>query len=156
MWTVPPATPRNFVLTGAVFWFLNVNLYRGEKGTGFYLSQDKFTSHFLKEKEVQLLFLEYGRSIKEKKELGSTFKSLILLHIFLKEEEIQLMNSSSNCYSLNMVGLEDEEAMRKVSRLLSSPSFLPSFSSSLLHSKLLEGKFEEEWVMRGLNKRRPS
>jgi hypothetical protein len=74
----------------------------------------------------------------------------------LKEEEVQLMNSSSNCYSLNTVGLEDEEAMRKVSRLLSSPSSLPSFSSSLLNSKLLEGKFEEEWVMRGLNKRRPS
>jgi hypothetical protein len=55
-----------------------------------------------------------------------------------------------------MVGLEDEEAMRKVSSLLSSPSSLPSFSSSLLISKLLEGKFEEEWVMRGLNKRRPS
>jgi hypothetical protein len=36
MWTVPPATPRNFVLIGAVFWFLNVNLYRRQKGTGFY------------------------------------------------------------------------------------------------------------------------
>jgi hypothetical protein len=55
-----------------------------------------------------------------------------------------------------MVGLEDEEAMRKVSRLLSSPSSLPSFSSSLLNNKVLERKFEEEWVMRGLNKRRPS
>jgi hypothetical protein len=65
------------------------------------------------------------------------------------------MNWSSNCYSLNMVGLEDEEAMRKVSKLLSSPSSFPSFSSSLLNSKVLEGKFEEEWVMRGLNKRRP-
>jgi hypothetical protein len=49
---------------------------------------------------------------------------------------------------LNIVGLEDEEAMRKVSRLLSSPSSLPSFSSSLLNSKLLEGKFGEEWVMK--------
>jgi hypothetical protein len=91
-----------------------------------------------------LLFLEYFWSIEEKKELGSTFKRLILLHIFLKEKAVQLMNSSSNCYSLNIVGLEDEEAMRKVSRLLSSPSSLLSFSSSLLNSKLLEGKFEEE------------
>ncbi len=67
MWTVPPATPRNFVLIGAVFWFLNVSRYRGEKGTLFYFSQVNFTSHFLKEKEVQLLFLEYVWSIKEKK-----------------------------------------------------------------------------------------
>jgi hypothetical protein len=105
MWTVPPATPRNFVLTGAVFWFLNVNLYRREKGTLFYLSQNNFTSHFPKEKEVQLLFLGYVWFIKEKKELGSIFKRLHLLHIFLKEEEVQLMNSSSNCSSLNMFGL---------------------------------------------------
>jgi hypothetical protein len=58
------------------------------------------------------------------------------------------MNWSSSCYSLNTVCLEDEEAMRKVSKLLSSPSSLPSFSSSLLNSKVLGGKFEEERVMK--------
>jgi hypothetical protein len=35
-----------------------------------------------------LLFLEYGWSIEEKKELVSTFHRLILLHSFPKEEEV--------------------------------------------------------------------